>query len=270
MAWLVRRFFDEFPEPDPRVAHWPLFSSWLWGVAPPVGYLLSVVLLRRFMRTRRAFEVPLWFQALHNLFLVLLSAYMAYGLFYEAVVVLGYGFVCNPLAEGERALPLARMVYIFTISKLYEFVDTWLMIVRKSDRQVTFLHVYHHATIYFVWWVNLRHHPGSEAFQPCFLNSCVHIIMYAYYFLRTVRPSGNYWWKKFITQGQIAQFSSFIVQGALIVHYECVPFSLGIFNELYAWTLFLLFANFYVQNYRKAPKARVAGGGDKRRAAKAD
>lgn len=32
----------------------------------------------------------------------------------------------------------------------YEFTDTFIMVLKRNDRQITFLHLYHHATI-FMW-----------------------------------------------------------------------------------------------------------------------
>ena len=40
------------------------------------------------------------------------------------------GFICN----------------IMHALQAYEFVDTLIMILKKNNRQISFLHVYHHAT----------------------------------------------------------------------------------------------------------------------------
>lgn len=69
----------------------------------------------------------------------------------------------------------------------------FIMIVRKKDDQVSFLHVYHHATIYTIWWINIKYSPGGEVFQSAAMNSIVHVVMYTYYFLRTVNPNADYW-----------------------------------------------------------------------------
>ena len=34
----------------------------------------------------------------------------------------------------------------------YEFTDTLIMILKKNERQITFLHIYHHATTFFPCW----------------------------------------------------------------------------------------------------------------------
>ena len=64
------------------------------------------------------------------------------------------------------------------MSKAYEFVDTLIMVAKKNKRQISFLHVYHHATTFFpVWWAVVKYGPGGEAWFCCFLNSLVHVFV---------------------------------------------------------------------------------------------
>jgi hypothetical protein len=253
----VARLQNEMPPPDAYVTRWPMLDRWEWAWGPPLAYIVTILLLRSWMSTRpKAFVVPKWFTALHNLFLVVLSGYMALETL-AAASELGYGLVCNQVVPvpkgGER---LARVIYIFCLSKIYEFVDTFIMILRKNDHQVTFLHTYHHATIYFVWWFNMRYSPGGDGFQSVFQNSTVHVVMYSYYFLRTVAPGGNYWWKKYITKGQIMQFVFFVTQGVYLLYSGCYPFPVSVFNTIYAFSLLALFVNFYIKSYKSKAAAK--------------
>lgn len=34
----------------------------------------------------------------------------------------------------------------------YEFTDTLIMVLKKNERQISFLHIYHHATTFFPCW----------------------------------------------------------------------------------------------------------------------
>lgn len=34
--------------------------------------------------------------------------------------------------------------------QVYEFTDTFIMVLKRNDRQISFLHVYHHAST-FLW-----------------------------------------------------------------------------------------------------------------------
>lgn len=48
--------------------------------------------------------------------------------------------------------------------------------------QVSFLHVYHHASISLIWWMITYSAPGGDAYFSAALNSFVHVLMYCYYF----------------------------------------------------------------------------------------
>ena len=41
----------------------------------------------------------------------------------------------------------------------YEFTDTLIMVLKKNERQISFLHIYHHATTFFPCWCAHRPHP---------------------------------------------------------------------------------------------------------------
>ena len=45
------------------------------------------------------------------------------------------------------------------------------------------LHVYHHASISFIWWMITHTAPGGDAYFSAALNSFVHVLMYTYYLL---------------------------------------------------------------------------------------
>jgi len=55
-----------------------------------------------------------------------------------------------PLKDSSVAVwPL----WIHYCDKYLEFLDTFFMLVRGNFKQVSFLHMYHHATIVFAWHV---------------------------------------------------------------------------------------------------------------------
>ena len=65
------------------------------------------------------------------------------------------GFKFWGTAYVPGAVPeLSRIVWVFYVSKIYEFVDTLIMLAKGSLRQVSFLHVYHHVTISAIWCVH--------------------------------------------------------------------------------------------------------------------
>lgn len=47
---------------------------------------------------------------------------------------------------------MMNVLWWYYFSKLIEFMDTFFFILRKNNHQITFLHVYHHATMLNIWW----------------------------------------------------------------------------------------------------------------------
>ena len=58
---------------------------------------------------------------------------------------------------------VANVMWYYAISKAIELLDTVLMILRKKDAQVTFLHVFHHATMLNIWWWVPTFIPGGQS-----------------------------------------------------------------------------------------------------------
>lgn len=45
-----------------------------------------------------------------------------------------------------------NVLWWYYFSKLIEFMDTFFFILRKNNHQITFLHLYHHASMLNIWW----------------------------------------------------------------------------------------------------------------------
>ena len=80
--------------------------------------------------------------------------------------------------------PHSHCVHLCTTTKsivqAYEFMDTAIMVLRKNERQLSFLHVYHHASTFFpCWWSAINFAPGGDVYFICALNSSVHVLMCA-------------------------------------------------------------------------------------------
>ena len=45
---------------------------------------------------------------------------------------------------------MSRVLYVFYVSKILDFADTMFMIFRRKWIQLSFLHLYHHASIFTV------------------------------------------------------------------------------------------------------------------------
>eukprot|EP00028_Trichosphaerium_sp_Am-I-7-wt_P007283 CAMPEP_0168526218 /NCGR_PEP_ID=MMETSP0405-20121227/11831_1 /TAXON_ID=498012 /ORGANISM="Trichosphaerium sp, Strain Am-I-7 wt" /LENGTH=161 /DNA_ID=CAMNT_0008549007 /DNA_START=8 /DNA_END=490 /DNA_ORIENTATION=- len=135
---------------DDRVKDWPLMSSPWYTIYLSIAYVIIVMLGTWIMKNRKPFElrIPL---IIHNAILVFVSGYMCFYVAYEALFKLGYGFVMNPVNYGPEGLQMAKVMWLFYFSKSLEFGDTFFMILRKKNNQVSFLHLYHHVSVFSLW-----------------------------------------------------------------------------------------------------------------------
>lgn len=67
--------------------------------------------------------------------------------------------------------------------KLIDLSETMVFVMRKKDRQISFLHLYHHVTTLYITWISVKYFAGGMCTFPILVNSFVHVIMYTYYFL---------------------------------------------------------------------------------------
>lgn len=58
---------------------------------------------------------------------------------------------------------VARVLWWYYFSKLIEFLDTVFFVLRKKTSQITFLHVYHHASMFNIWWCVLNWIPCGQS-----------------------------------------------------------------------------------------------------------
>ena len=78
-------------------------------------------------------------------------------------------------------------------------------VLRKKDRQISFLHVFHHSGMVFMSFGVVKYYPGGNIVFYGMLNSMVHTVMYLYYMLAAMGPEWQkfLWWKKHITRIQM-------------------------------------------------------------------
>lgn len=248
-----------FGERDPRVRGWLLLDSYLPTVLFTLLYLLIVLLGPVFMRNRPAYSLKSVL-AVYNFSVTLLSLYMLVELI-SASWSAGYRLQCQGLNEvGEADIRVAKVLWWYYFSKLIEFLDTIFFVLRKKNSQITFLHVYHHASMFNIWWCVLNWIPCGQSFFGPTLNSFIHVLMYSYYGLSTYPSMQKYlWWKRYLTQAQLVQFFLTISHTLSAVVVPCgFPIGCLLFQTSYMFTLVVLFINFYIQTYRKSA-LRAAG-----------
>ncbi|NWI62947.1 ELOV2 protein, partial [Todus mexicanus] len=245
--------------PDTRVRGWFLLDSYLPTFFLTGAYLLCIWLGNKFMKNRPPFSLRAHL-IVYNLGITLLSFYMLVELIL-ATWEGGYNLQCQNLhSAGEADIRVAKVLWWYYFSKVIEFMDTIFFVLRKKSSQITFLHVYHHATMFNIWWCVLNWIPCGQSFFGPTLNSFIHVLMYSYYGLSVIPSMRKYlWWKKYLTQAQLIQFLLTIVHTLSAAVKPCgFPFGCLMFQSSYMATLVVLFINFYIKTYRKAP-SRTAG-----------
>ncbi|KAL5787465.1 hypothetical protein ACOSP7_004414 [Xanthoceras sorbifolium] len=190
--------------------------------------------------------------AFHNFILIVISLIMAVGSILSMISHAPdfHYLICFPTNTPPKG-PLFFWVYMFYLSKIYEYADTLLIILSKSIKRLSFLHVYHHATVVIMCYVGL--HTAQSSFPVVLVTNClVHVFMYFYYFLCSVglRPK----WKRLVTDCQILQFVASFVLMVLIFYYHftssgCSGILGSCFSAAFISTLLVLFVDFHSKNY---------------------
>uniref|UniRef100_A0A8C1LEH3 Elongation of very long chain fatty acids protein n=2 Tax=Cyprinus carpio TaxID=7962 RepID=A0A8C1LEH3_CYPCA len=252
-------------ETNTRVRGWLLLDSYTPTFMLTITYLLTIYLGTKYMRNRPAYSLKNVL-LLYNFSITMLSLYMLVELI-SSVWSAGYRLQCQGLQEaGEADIRVAKVLWWYYFSKLIEFLDTIFIVLRKKNNQISFLHVYHHASMFNIWWCVLNWIPCGQSFFGPMLNSFIHVLMYSYYGLSTIPSMHKYlWWKRYLTQAQLVQFLLTITHTVSAWVVPC-GFPLGClkFQTFYMCTLVVLFVNFYVQTYkkRKLEGDRIAKVGD--------
>ncbi|XP_058463970.1 elongation of very long chain fatty acids protein AAEL008004 [Malaya genurostris] len=240
---------------DPRAKDLPFMGNplpTLWMVTTYLAWVL--VIGPTYMRDRKPMQLTrtLFY---YNLFQVLLSAYM----FYEHLMAgwaRGYSLTCEPVdySDGVLSRRMFDLCYLYYLSKLTEFADTVFFVLRKKKSQISWLHLYHHSLTPIETWILTKFLAGGNTTLPNIINNFVHTLMYFYYLLSSMGPQYQkyLWWKKYMTEIQIAQFIICIVHAILALLTDCIyPKFITLLLLCNALIFFVLFMNFYLDSYKK-------------------
>lgn len=163
---------------------------------------------------------------------------------------------CEPVdfSTNHTALEVAGLFHFYYLVKITELLDTIFFVLRKKNRQINFLHVYHHTVMPVVAWFGTKYLPGGHGAFIGFLNSFIHIIMYSYYILAALGPSIQkyLWWKKHITTMQLLQFCCIFIHNSQLLFHDCgYPYWVFFVTAPNAIFFYQLFTQFYKDAYLK-------------------
>lgn len=189
--------------------------------------------------------------AVYNFICVLLAGYVVYGIAWVKLSSSSGKFVCMEGAtQDSECLYLAHIFWVFYIQKFWEFLDTWFFILRRSFRQVTFLHLFHHTSITLVVGLILPHNYCGDMFLPIFCNAFVHVLMYSHYLVTALGIRS--WWRQYLTSLQLIQFVLISVQSGMAYSRGALcgtPDWAKALLVIYMGSMLFLFGNFFVRRY---------------------
>ena len=223
------------------------------AVTIALSYLAFVFIGKKMMEKRQAFNLyPLQF--VYNIVQIALCSYMCIEAGLQAY---RNGYTLLPCENfSYENPPLGNVLWLFYVSKVLDFMDTVFIILRKKSDQLSFLHVYHHFTIFSFYWWNVNCAYDGDIYLTIILNGAIHTIMYTYYFLAL--HTKDIWWKSYLTSCQLIQFMCMLSQAAYLVFSGCQKFPrpIVIIYFFYILSLFVLFSQFYVQKYMMKPASK--------------
>ncbi|XP_067613823.1 very long chain fatty acid elongase F-like [Eurosta solidaginis] len=153
---------------------------------------------------------------------------------------------------------------LYVINKFIDYFDTIFFVLRKSYKQITFLHVYHHIMMTSLSLLYIKYSGGGgHASMIGILNTITHVFMYSYYLMSSTRPEmkSSLWWKKYVTRLQLVQFVLILIHQAwpLVIQPSCdYPKLLSVCSCFQALLMLYLFGSFYINTYIKNPKKNLA------------
>jgi len=216
-------------------------TSPLFLLSTTTFYLSSLIILKEFMNNKSSYSLkyPL---IIYNSSQIILNIYMISGLLH----LTNSNFFGLNIDYNQT---LEYFTYIHYLSKYLDYFDTWFIILKKKDKQLSFLHVYHHSTIGIIWgFLIYNNHGNGTASFGALINSFIHFLMYSHYLLTSFNYNNPF--KKFITISQICQFYLCLIHSILVLLYENkYPVNYAWLQFIYQIQMIYLFSNFYLKNY---------------------
>lgn len=110
----------------------------------------------------------------YNAACVLLAGYVVVGIVRYKLAKPGT-FACNGPDFSAAGRALSHASWVYYAQKFFEYGDTLFFVLRKSFRQLTFLHVYHHVSITLVTAAFLRYDVNGDNYLAALCNSIIHV-----------------------------------------------------------------------------------------------
>ena len=235
---------------------WPLASGYdAFSIA--FGYLALVAVFSTIMKVAPKIPNLYGLKFAYNMIQVMLCSYMSIEAGMQAWKA---GYSITPCQNFDhKNPPIGFILYIFYLSKILDFMDTFFIIAEKRWKQLSFLHVYHHFSIFLFYWLNLNVGYDGDVYLTIVLNGLIHTVMYTYYFV-SLHMKDKIWWKSALTMSQMTQFVVMNAQAGYLLWNECQDFPRNITMAYlyYIMTLLVLFAQFFIRDNFVPKKSKSA------------
>merc|ERR1711871_62412 len=228
--------------------------------AGSLGYLAVVTILPKYV-TKDYSKALRPVMVVYNIVQIVVCTYMTLGLWREMHISENMDrsqpYKALFALDHEYTEGLEHFIFVHYLSKYLDFCDTIFIILKQKHVQKTFLHIYHHSTIGFIWgWLLKNGHGNGTAAYGALINSFVHVLLYSHYLITS--QGWNNPLKNYLTRFQIAQFFTCVCH-AIIVSFtdmdKMIPKGFAHVQFGYHITMITLFSALLAYNTRKSKKA---------------
>ncbi|XP_001962505.4 elongation of very long chain fatty acids protein F [Drosophila ananassae] len=227
-----------------------------------LGYLLFVLKVGpKFMENRVPFDLRNIIKS-YNIFQIIYNVWMlGYAIHFLFVLRL-YDLGCMTSLPHDHEHKHRETYFgtLYLVNKFADLTETIFFVLRKKNRQISVLHVFHHVSMPLVVYLFIRLQGFAAVILYCVLNVAVHVLMYTYYYLSSVSQAvqSSLWWKKYITMVQMVQFGIILsIIAYTLSQPNCnVPRPVVYVSGCLTLSFLVLFSNFYVKSYLRSDRKR--------------
>lgn len=260
--YLLKLMADSLSEESKSIPWKDPFKS-VWWSGPTVFsilYLAMIYLGKMYMKNRPEYQIKPYIFT-YNLYQCILNLWCVIAMIHEVYTNPWFNSVWgNTPQQGVQGFRISFLVWIHYNNKYLELLDTLWMVLRKKDRQISFLHCYHHILLIWAWFFVCKTETGGDGYFGATVNSFIHVIMYGYYTLALLGIHCP--WKKWITNCQMIQFVACLSHSIYVIYKGNLPIELPLVQGFVMINMLILFGNFYFKTY--VSNAKKANGEQKK------
>lgn len=224
-------------------------------IVATVGYLCFVYLGKKYMEDKEPYDIKNYMVA-YNLYQALLNTW-SIATTIGALRTAGMSIWGNQPDYTTNGYQISFLIWLHYNNKYVELLDTVFMVLRKKNKQISFLHCYHHTLLIWSWFCVLKLCAGGgDSYFGATVNSFIHVLMYSYYLCALLGIKVPRFIKSNLTKCQMLQFCVCAAHSiwCITTGHQTKLACLQLFVMV---NMLILFGNFYMKSYGKKKKAKV-------------